>query len=162
MRLLPALTLSFLFWACQLLAAPPENYRFLSLTDAWKSAKSEVKPMLLYFGRYGCAICRKMHAEVFTDPGVHETYTNDFVMAYVDIESGSRILLASGERVTEMQFATRNRIFGTPTFVFFSPEQKPLFKRTGFQTIEQMLGYHGFVAGGLYRETSLEEYLSRQ
>jgi thioredoxin-related protein len=162
MRLLPALALPLLIWAGQLSAAPPENYQFLPLTDAWTSATSEKKPLIIYFGRYGCAICRRMHAEVFVDSELHKGYSSNFVLAYVDIESGNRIHLSNGERITEMQFATRSRIFGTPTFFFISPEQKLLFKRAGFQTIEQMTRYHNFISEGIYREISLEEYLLQQ
>ena len=49
------------------LAAPPEGYQFLSLTKAMKQSSEEQKPMFLYFGRYGCTTCRKMHKEVFSD-----------------------------------------------------------------------------------------------
>ena len=162
MRLLSALTLTTLFWMTQLCAAPPEKYEFLPLTDALRSASSERKPLLLYFGRYGCAICRKIHAEVFVDAGMRENYNTNFILAYVDIESGNRVRLANGERITEMQFATRNRIYGTPTFIFFSPEQKPLFKKAGFQSIEQMNRYHDFITEGIYRDTPLKKYLSLQ
>lgn len=143
-------------------AAPPETYAFLPLGDAWESAQQQQKPMLLYFGRYGCTTCRKMHAEVFTDPELQRRYSQDFVLAYVDTESGNRIRLANGERTTEMQFATRNRILGTPTFVFFSPELQPLFKKAGFQSIAQMQRYHGFITGGHYREQTLAEYSAAQ
>lgn len=142
------------------LAAPPEGYDFLPLTDATKQASTEKKPMLLYFGRFGCSTCRKMHAEVFSDAAVSKKYGGNFVLAYVDTESGNRIRLANGETTTEMQFAARSRILGTPTFIFFSPEQKPLFKKTGFQSIEQMSRYGDFVAQGHYRTMSLQDYLA--
>ena len=143
-----------------LTAAPPAGYDFLPLTDATERAAAENKPMLLYFGRYGCTTCRKMHAEVFTDDGVRGKYTDAFVLAYVDTESGNRIRLANGEITTEMQFAARSRIVGTPTFVFFSVEQKPLFKKAGFQSIEQMTRYGDFVADGHYRSMTLQDYLA--
>ena len=142
------------------MAAPPEGYDFLPLTAAAEQAVAENKPMLLYFGRYGCSTCRKMHAEVFTDNGLKGKYTDAFVLAYVDTESGNRIRLANGETTTEMQFAARSRIFGTPTFVFYSAEQKPLFKKAGFQSIEQMSRYGDFVAGGHYRSMTLQDYLA--
>ena len=141
-------------------AAPPEGYDFLPLTAAVERAAAENKPMLLYFGRYGCTTCRKMHAEVFTDVGVKGKYGAEFVLAYVDTESGNRIRLANGETTTEMQFAARSRIIGTPTFVFYSAEQKPLFKKTGFQSIEQMSRYGDFVADGHYRSMTLRDYLA--
>jgi thioredoxin-related protein len=143
-----------------LLAAPPEGYRFLPLTAAAEQASAANKPMLLYFGRYGCSTCRKMHAEVFSDTAVNKQYNTEFVLAYVDTESGNRIRLANGETTTEMQFATRSRILGTPTFIYFSPEQKPLFKKAGFQSIEQMARYGDFVAQGHYRTMSLQDYLA--
>jgi thioredoxin-related protein len=141
-------------------AAPPEGYNFLPLSDAARQASAENKPMLLYFGRYGCTTCRKMHAEVFSDAAVSKKYNGEFVLAYVDTESGNRIRLANGETTTEMQFAARSRILGTPTFIYFSPEQKPLFKKAGFQSIEQMKRYVDFVARGHYRTMSLQDYLA--
>ncbi len=143
-------------------AAPPDTYAFLPLGDASRLAASEQKPMLLYFGRYGCSTCRKMHAEVFTDGELTRLLNQKFVLAYVDTESGNRIKLASGERTTEMQFAARSRILGTPTFIFFSPEQQPLIKKAGFQSIEQMQHYADFIADGHYRKMPLQQYLAQQ
>jgi len=145
-----------------LLAAPPEGYRFLSLTEATQLASSQNKPMLLYFGRYGCTTCRKMHAEVFNDASLHAKYNDAFVLAYVDTESGDRISLANGERITEMQFASRSRIIGTPTFIFFSPDQKVLFKKAGFQTIAQMSQYGDYILEKHYQSTPLQEFMAGQ
>ena len=145
-----------------LLAAPPDGYRFLSLTDATQLASSENKPMLLYFGRYGCTTCRKMHAEVFTDATLSAKYNTAFVLAYVDTESGNRIKLANGERTTEMQFATRSRILGTPTFIYFSPEQKPLFKKAEFQTVTQMNLYGDYILQKHYESMPLKEFMAQQ
>ena len=144
------------------LAAPPEAYAFKNLTDAFQQAKAEGKPVFLYFGRYGCSTCRKMHAEVFVDADLESRYNRDFVLAYVDTESSNRIQLPNGERTTEMQFTVRSRILGTPTFIYFSPEQQPLFKRSGFQTIEQMSAYASYVSDGIYRSQNLQQYLDSQ
>jgi len=147
--------------ATSLSAAPPEGYEFRPLTEAARLAAAEGKPMLLYFGRYGCTTCRKMHAEVFSDAELRRRYNSEFVLAYVDTESAERITLANGERTTEMQFATQNRILGTPTFVFFSPAQQPLFRKAGLQSIEQMQRYGDYVTGGYYRSMPLDAYLAR-
>ena len=144
------------------MAAPPEAYAFKNLTDAFQQAKAEGKPVFLYFGRYGCSTCRKMHAEVFVDADLESRYNRDFVLAYVDTESSNRIQLPNGERTTEMQFTVRSRILGTPTFIYFSPEQQPLFKRSGFQTIEQMSAYASYVSDGIYRSQNLQQYLDSQ
>lgn len=152
----------FILPAQLLFAAPPDGYNFLPLGKAIQKATAELKPLFLYFGRYGCSTCRKMHKEVFTDTTIQSTYSNDFVLAYVDTESGNRIRLPSGERTTEMQFAAKNRILGTPTFIYFSNDQKPVFKRAGFQTIEKMNKYSDFVTQGHFKSTSLKEYLAQE
>jgi thioredoxin-related protein len=144
------------------LAAPPEQYDFLPFDQALKQAAIDNKPLFLYFGRYGCNTCRKMHKEVFSDPSLRQNLSRYFVLAYVDTESGNRIRLANGERTTEMQFASRSRIIGTPTFVYFSEQQKPLFTKAGFQTISQMQQYSDFVSKGHYKTTSLKQYLSNE
>jgi thioredoxin-related protein len=145
-----------------LIAAPPEGYRFLTLTEATQVASRENRPMLLYFGRYGCTTCRKMHAEVFSDEAVSAKYNNAFVLAYVDTESGNRIRLGNGETTTEMQFAARHRILGTPTFIYFSAEQEPLFQKAGFQTIAQMNLYGDYILQNHYRSMPLQEFIARQ
>jgi thioredoxin-related protein len=151
--------LSLLLAAAPMLsAAPPEDYPFLDLTRAMQTAAGENKPMLLYFGRYGCSTCRKMHSEIFTDQALRKALVDRFVLAYVDTESDRRIRLPNGERTTEMQFAVRNRILGTPTFIYFDETQQPLFKKAGFQTVQQMQGYNSYVADGHYREQSLKQF----
>jgi thioredoxin-related protein len=150
--------LMWLFAVQPVYAEAPEGYTFLNLTSALEEAKKENRPMFLYFGRYGCSICRKMHHEVFSDPEVMNNYKNRFVLAYVDTESGNRIKMPNGERTTEMQFAARNRILGTPTFIYFAKDQKPLFKKAGFQTIQQMNKYSDYVASGQYQHIKLKDY----
>jgi len=142
-------------------AAPPDGYAFKPLTQALRQAADESKPMLLYYGRYGCTTCRKMHAEVFSDAALKQRLNSEFALAYVDTESSERITLPNGERTTEMQFAANSRILGTPTFVFFSPAQEPLFKIAGFRSIEQMQRYGDYVSGGHYKSESLDAFLSR-
>jgi len=144
------------------LAVPPEQYNFVSFDQALRLSGDENKPMLLYFGRYGCNTCRKMHKEVFSDPKLRQSLTDQFVLAYVDTESGKRIRLENGERTTEMQFASRSRIRGTPTFIYFSEEQKPLFQKAGFQTITQMQQYNDFVSKQHYKTMNLDQYLSTE
>ena len=103
-----------------------------------------------------------MHAEVFVDAALAERMKAGFVLAYVDTESGDRIRLGSGEVITEMQYATRSRILGTPTFVYISPEQKPLFKKAGFQSIEQMRQYADYILDDHYRSMTLAEFVATQ
>jgi thioredoxin-related protein len=71
-----------------------------------------------------------------------------------------RIRPSNGERTIEMQLASRSRVLGTPTFIYFSERQKPLFTKAGFQTISQMQQYSDFVSQEHYKTTALKQYLS--
>ncbi|MES9898073.1 MAG: thioredoxin fold domain-containing protein [Sedimenticola sp.] len=146
----------------QVQAAPPEGYNFLSYGEAMVKAREESKPVFLYYGRYGCSTCRKMHKEVFSNKEIEQRYNNHYILAYVDTESGNRITLPNGERITDMQFATRSRILGTPTFIFKNPDETELLNFAGFRTIERMKQYDDYINGGHHKTTSFKAYKAAQ
>lgn len=53
-------------------------------------------------GRHGCPSCDKTNREGFGDTQVAEKYNAHYVLAYVDAESGRRLRLSGGERITEV------------------------------------------------------------
>lgn len=120
------------------LADPPEGYPFQSFDKAMQQAQAESKLLFVYFGRYGCGYCDKTNKEAFSDKAIHEAYTRHYVLAYVDSESGKRVRLPSGERVTEREVGTRYNAFVTPVFTFMTPDGKPLLQLVGVQRIEDL------------------------
>ena len=124
------------------LAEPPEGYPFLSFDKAMKQAKAETKLMFVYFGRYGCGYCDKTNKEAFSDPAVKEQYSNNYVLAYVDSESGKRLRLPSGERITERELGTRYNAFVTPIFSFMLPDGTVITRMVGVQRIEDLIDAH--------------------
>ncbi len=81
-------------------------------------------------------------------------------MVYVDTESGQRLTLPNGERITEMEFAVRQRIIATPMFAFFEPDGTLIFKISGLQSIDDFKAYDRYVREGHYRRQGLREFLS--
>jgi thioredoxin-related protein len=121
-----------------ILADPPEGYPFQSFDKAMRQARDQGKLLFVYFGRYGCGYCDKTNREAFSDPRVREAYTEHYVLAYVDAESGKRVRLPSGERVTEREVGTRYNAFVTPVFTFMTPDGKALLRLVGVQRIEDL------------------------
>lgn len=161
--LLPAIILTaMLLVAGQAQSAPPEGYNFVSYDAAMKQASQQERLVFLYFGRYGCSSCRKMHQEVFSDERIKQRYQDHYILAYVDTESGDRLTLPNGERVTEMQFASQMRILGTPTFIFLMPDERPLLKTAGFKSVDRMRQYDDYIYGGHYGSKSFNEFISAQ
>lgn len=135
--------------ATTVLAEPPEGYPFLSFDKAMKQANAETKIMFVYFGRYGCGYCDKTNKEAFSDPEVKQQYSKHYVLAYVDSESGKRLRLPSGERITERELGTRYDAFVTPIFTFMSPGGKVITRMVGVQRIEDLLDAHNKVQQAL-------------
>ncbi|MCB1875779.1 MAG: thioredoxin fold domain-containing protein [Chromatiales bacterium] len=120
-------------------ADPPENYPFQSFDKAMHQARSEGRPLFVYFGRYGCGYCEKTNKEAFSDAGVRQRYAEHYALAYVDAESGKRLRLPSGERITERELGTRYQAFVTPVFSFLTPEGEILGRMVGVQSKESLL-----------------------
>lgn len=132
------LMLITVFLALPVMADPPQGYPFQSFDKAMQQARTENKPLFVYFGRYGCGYCDKTNKEAFSDKQVREDYSKHYVLAYVDSESGKRLRLPSGERVTERDLGTRYDAFVTPIFSFMTADGQILLRLVGVQRIEDL------------------------
>ena len=120
------------------MAGPPQAYPFQSFDKAMQQARAENKTLFVYFGRQGCGYCEKTNKEAFSDKQVRETYSKHYVLAYIDSESGKRLRLPSGERVTERELGTRYNAFVTPVFTFMTADGQTLLRLVGVQRIEDL------------------------
>jgi thioredoxin-related protein len=121
------------------LAEAPRGYPFQPFDKAMQQARTENKPLFVYFGRYGCGYCEKTNKEAFSDSGVRKAYTRHYILAYVDSESGKRLRLPSGERITERDLGTRYNAFVTPVFSFLTPDGQQILQLVGVQRIVDLV-----------------------
>lgn len=140
-------------------ADPPPGYAFLGYDQGLARARAEGKPVFLYFGRYGCAWCDKTNKESFSNPDIRKRYTDHYVLVYVDAESGRRLRLPDGERITEAELGARFKAFATPLFVFLDPDGKEIVKIPGFKTVEDFRDYDRYVHEGHYKTQTLLQVL---
>jgi thioredoxin-related protein len=159
MRPRSLLAATLLFSALNVLADPPPGYPFIDHDVGMQRARQEAKPILLYFGRYGCACCDHVNRKTFSDPGLKQLFSDNYVLIYVDAEGGKRIRLPSGERLTEGELGARLGAFATPLFVFMAPEGGVVAKIPGFKTVDDFKDYDRYVRGGHYRKQTLPEFL---
>ena len=128
-----------LFFPLSTWADAPQGYPFMPFDKAMRLAAEEGKPVFVYFGRYGCGYCEKTNKESFSDPTVRQRYTANYVLAYVDSESGHRLRLPSGERITERELGTRYKAFVTPVFSFIDAQGRLALRLVGVQSIQDLL-----------------------
>ena len=120
-------------------ADAPVGYPFVSFDQAMQEARETDRPVFVYFGRYGCGYCEKTNKEAFSMPEVKEVFTSHYVLAYVDAESGSRLRLPGGERITERELGTRYNVFVTPVFSFLTGEGELISQIIGVQSKQSLL-----------------------
>ncbi len=149
--------LSIVAWA-----DPPPDYPFVSYDKGLKLAQESGKPIFLYFGRYGCAWCEHTNKQSFTNADLRKLYPEHYVLVYVDAESGKRLKLPSGERITEAELGTRFKAFATPLFVYLTPDGQEIFKAPGFKTVQDFMDFDRYVHEGHYKTQTLLEFLGKK
>ena len=151
-----------LLWAGAVLADPPKGYPFVDFDAGLKAAKASGKPIFMYFGRYGCAWCDHTNKKTFSDAGLKKLYSENYALVYVDAESGKRLTLPSGERITEAELGARLQAFATPLFVYMTPQGEKIFQAPGFKTVKDFQDYDRYVRGGHYKQKTLLEFLGEK
>ena len=150
-----------MFWiAGSCLADPPEGYSFLRFDEGVRLAREQDRMVFVYFGRHGCGYCDKTNKEAFSVPAVRERYTANYVLVYVDAESGSRITLPSGERITERELGPRYKAFVSPVFAFLEPDGRMVMKQAGMRQAADFLAYADYIDGRHYKARSFKEFLA--
>lgn len=143
-------------------AEPPEGYSFYRYDEGLRHAAAENRRVFLYFGRYGCGFCDKTNKESFTDAAVKKAYSENYILVYANSESMDRLVLPSGERITEMQLGERMNTLGTPVFFFLQPDGKEILKVYGFQDAERLLEMDHYIQGGHYANVSFKDFKHAQ
>lgn len=148
-----------MLWAGAALSDPPPGYRFVGYDAGLAAARASGKPIFLYFGRYGCAWCDHTNKKTFSDAALKKLYTENYELVYVDAESGKRLTLPSGERITEAELGVRLQAFATPLFVYLTPQGDKIMQVPGFKTVQDFRDYDRYVRGGYYKQKTLLEFL---
>ena len=143
-------------------AEPPDGYPFVSYDSGLAQARQDGRPVFLYLGRYGCGWCDKTNREAFSDRKLHTVYVRHYVLVYVDTESGRRLTLPSGERITERELAARLKVMATPMFAYLQPDGSEIFRVPGIQSAQDFFLYDRFVSDGYYKKESIREFLARE
>lgn len=142
-------------------ADAPPGYPFLRYDEALKSARQQNKKIFVYYGRYGCGFCDKTNKKSFSDPALKKLYTEHYVLTYVDAESGKRLVLPNGERITEMELGARLKAKVTPVFIYMDAEGKSLLKVPGFQTVQDFIKYDQYIHDGHHKNQTLDQFLAQ-
>ena len=143
-------------------AEPPKGYPFVSFDQGMQQAQQQHKRAFIYFGRFGCGFCNKVNQESFSDNNLRQLYTKNYALIYVDAESGNRITLPDGERITEMELGARLNAVGTPLFLYMEPGGDIILRAPGYKTVQEFVLMDEFIQGNHFREQSINDYFKQK
>lgn len=142
-------------------ADAPEGYHFLTYDAGIKQALALNKKLFLYFGRLGCGFCAMVNKQSFSNSDIKNRYSEHYVLVYVDSESGDRMTLPNGERITGMQLGEKLNVLGTPVFLFLEPDGTPIIKRMGVLSAKDFVELDDFIFTGIYKKYAHEKLISQ-
>lgn len=152
---------SLLMMSTSLWAQPPKGYPFVSFDVGLAQAKRTHKNLFVYFGRFGCGYCAKVNRETFSNAALRKLYIKHYVLVYVDAESGNRLTMPDGERLSEMELGARLNVFSTPVFLYMDPNGKLILRAPGYKTVKDFRDFDRYVQGGYYHHESINAFLKQ-
>ena len=155
---LAAIALLFVGLFADAVASPPDGYAFIPFDEALRRAAVSGQRIFLYVGREGCPTCEKTNRESLSDAALRRLLQTEYLASYVDSEGGGRLVLPTGERITEMDLNALLGVVGTPTFFFLEPDGSTILKRPGFQSIADFRVYDRYIREGHYQSQTLAQF----
>ncbi len=108
-----------------------------------------------------CPYCQRMKANVLSRPDVQAFYAKRFVAVPIDTRGDTEITDFSGKTWKEKDFARSVPIAGTPTFVFYGLDGKPVARHVGeIRDPKEFILLGDYVATEAWRKQSFKEFLS--
>jgi len=126
------------------------------LAEAKRTGKQGIMVMYRF---EDCPSCQWMRANILSREDVQAYYRERFVVLPLDILGALPITDFAGKEWTEKAFARAVPIRGTPTFIFYDLDGKPVAKHVGRMTdpADFML-LADFVASGKHRNMDFAQY----
>ncbi len=135
-----------------------EPWQWHDLSEAYDSAMSEGKHLIINFYAPGCFWCKKMDKMTFADTSVSRMLAEGFVGAKVNIAS-NRKLEWQGSEMTERELAQAFAVRGTPNTAFLDSTGNVIARLPGYVNAERFKIVLRFIGGDWYNELSFQEYL---
>jgi thioredoxin-related protein len=108
-----------------------------------------------------CPYCARMKANVLSRQDVRSFYARRFVAVPVDTRGDTEITDFSGRTWKEKDFARSVPIAGTPTFVFYGLDGKPVARHVGeIKDPGEFILLGEYVATEAWRKQSFKEFLA--
>lgn len=115
---------------------------FKDLREDLEEANAEGKRLMIIIEQRGCIYCKKMHEDVFPDPTIAETLSEDFFVVQINMFGDVEVTDFDGTTLPEKDMVHRWNALFTPTMMFF-PQEVPDDVRANQAAVAVMPGAFG-------------------
>ena len=110
-----------------------------------------------------CPYCRRMKEGVLARREVQDWYLREFGTVAIDTRGSQTITGFDGKSLPENEYARAAKVNRTPTFDFYGPDGKLVFRYSGaIYDRDEFLLLGRYVASGAYRSQSFRDYVTTQ
>jgi thioredoxin-related protein len=170
--LIIALTIMWIFISCSR-SSEQENAReetipVVKATVVWhnfneglKLAGEKRRPVVMDFYADWCGWCRKMEAEVFSDPDVAAKLSNEYICIRLHTDRNyNETIKYKNHLLTKQEFAAMLGVQGLPTVVFLDREGGLITKIPGYINKSMFLPLLSYIKDECYlKKIPLKDYM---
>ena len=124
-------------------------------------AKKANKKILIDVYTDWCKWCKKLDAEVYTDPKVVEYMNKNFIPIKMNGESKDKVNY-KGKSMMEGELSQGFGVTGFPTIFFLDPNSEPINKLGSFVPADQFLPIIQYIGGDHYKKISFDEFTKQK
>ncbi len=132
-----------------------------SFDAGMEKAKADHKKVLVDVYTEWCGWCAKMDTEVYTNPGVKDYLSKNFVIIKMNAEGNGRVHY-KGQEYSPGQLAAAFGVKGYPTTLFMREDSEPITLLPGYAEAPMFLLILSFIAENQYEKKQFSEYLKEK
>lgn len=136
---------------------------FLDLKDDINEARKKNKRVMIYFHQHGCPYCAELINNNFSQKHIVDYTRKHFDVIEINMWGDREVTGLDGKSLPEKQFAATQKVWFTPTIVFYDESGNIALRVNGYYPPGQFMAALKYVGGKLEKKQTFREYyLARQ
>jgi len=119
---------------------------FLDLRDDVKEAKSAGKRVMIFYHQRGCPYCAQLINNNFSQKQIVDYTRKHFDVIHINMWGDQDVTGIDGNTMSEKKFAASQKVWFTPTIVFYDESGKVALRVNGYYPPEQFMAALKYVA----------------
>ena len=135
---------------------------FLDLRDDVDEAKAHNKRLFLYFHQDGCPYCAELVNNNFSQKHIADYMQKHFDSIDINMWGSKEVTDIDGKTYIEKTFAAKNKVWFTPTLLFYDENGKVILRLNGYYPPHQFMTALEYVATRQENRISFRDYYAER